>query len=192
MTTNDSTNTINSANPSNNTKAEISATTESSASCVNSASSVNSVSSTNSTSNANSASSPSLDVIILTKNEAKNIQDCLKSFEGSFRAIVIDDDSQDETVALAKALGAEVYYRLLDSFAAQRNFALTKSQADWVFFLDADERFTPELIKSVKSFISQNQVQGQAQAQGQDQVQAQGQTQGQDQVQAQGQAQGQA
>ncbi|MDR2444166.1 MAG: hypothetical protein LBE31_11690, partial [Deltaproteobacteria bacterium] len=60
--------------------------------------------------------------------------------------------------------------------------------ADWVFFLDADERFTPELIKSVKSFISQNQVQGQDQGQAQAQAQAQG--QGQAQTQVQGQAQG--
>ncbi|MDR1546155.1 MAG: glycosyltransferase family 2 protein [Deltaproteobacteria bacterium] len=98
----------------------------------------------------------SLDVIILTKNEAVNLPACLdslKSFAEPPGVTVIDDGSDDETVALAGAAGAAVFDRRLDSFAAQRNFALEKSQADWVFFLDADERFTPTLARSVERTI---------------------------------------
>ena len=95
-----------------------------------------------------------IDIIILTWNEAKNITDCVKSFQGLGRAVVIDDNSQDDTVALAKAAGATVFTRTLDNFSAQRNFALTKVEADWVFFIDSDERFTPELVERVREFIS--------------------------------------
>ncbi|MDR1658536.1 MAG: glycosyltransferase family 2 protein [Deltaproteobacteria bacterium] len=98
-----------------------------------------------------------LDVVVLTKNEEKNITDCLRSFRGLGRAVVIDDGSTDRTVALAQAQGAQVHYRSLDSFAEQRNFALTKTDADWIFFLDADERFTPALRSSVEKFVSRPQ-----------------------------------
>ena len=94
-----------------------------------------------------------IDVVVLTRNEAKNIPDCLASFQGLGRAVVIDDESGDETVALAEAAGAVVHSRRLDDFAGQRNFALAKTSADWVFFLDADERFTPELIEGVRRFV---------------------------------------
>jgi glycosyltransferase involved in cell wall biosynthesis len=67
--------------------------------------------------------------------------------------VVIDDYSQDGTAELAEAAGAVVYARALDNFAAQRNFALTKVTAEWVFFLDADERFTPELADNVRGFV---------------------------------------
>ena len=94
-----------------------------------------------------------IDIIILTRNEAKNITDCIQSFQGLGRAIVIDDNSQDATASLAEAAGAAVYTRALDNFSSQRNFALTKATADWVLYLDADERFTSELIEGVRRFV---------------------------------------
>jgi glycosyltransferase involved in cell wall biosynthesis len=97
-----------------------------------------------------------IDIVILTKNESNNISDCLISFKGLGRAIVIDDNSQDDTIKIAKSLGATVFEHSFENFAAQRNFSLTKISADWVFFLDADERFTPQLIDSVKLFIANN------------------------------------
>jgi glycosyltransferase involved in cell wall biosynthesis len=99
-----------------------------------------------------------IDVVVLTRDEAKNITDCLKSFQGLGRAVVIDDNSRDGTVEMALGAGAEVFTRSLDSFAAQRNFALTKVTADWVFFLDADERFTPELLERVRRFTERGPV----------------------------------
>jgi glycosyltransferase involved in cell wall biosynthesis len=70
--------------------------------------------------------------------------------------VVIDDNSQDGTPALAEAAGAAVYTRSLDNFAAQRNFALTKVTADWVLFIDADERMTPQLMEGVREFVGQS------------------------------------
>jgi glycosyltransferase involved in cell wall biosynthesis len=103
----------------------------------------------------NFGESTTIDIVVLTRNEEKNISDCLQSCQGLGRVIVIDDNSQDETVSLAEAAGAVVYTRTLDNFAAQRNFSLTKVTADWVFFLDADERLTTELAESIKQFVKE-------------------------------------
>jgi glycosyltransferase involved in cell wall biosynthesis len=99
----------------------------------------------------------SLDVLILTKNEQANIAPCLDSVKtlGSIirEIIVIDDFSDDETTVLAEKAGARVIRRKLDNFAAQRNFALENSAGAWVFFLDADERLTPELARAIESQV---------------------------------------
>jgi glycosyltransferase involved in cell wall biosynthesis len=94
-----------------------------------------------------------LDIVILTKNEARNIMPCLASFRGLGQALVIDDGSTDETVALARGAGAVVHGRAMDDFSGQRNYALAVSTADWVFFLDADERFTPGLAEAVARHV---------------------------------------
>jgi glycosyltransferase involved in cell wall biosynthesis len=104
----------------------------------------------------------SIDILILTQNEQDNIRDCLASINGLGQAIVIDDNSTDETVNLALEAGAIVKTRTMDDFASQRNFALSVSQADWVFFLDADERFTPELLESIKARLNGPKIAGRA------------------------------
>ena len=82
-----------------------------------------------------------LAVIILTHNEERHIEDCIKSAAFADEILVIDDMSADRTVELACAAGARVVeHALADDFAAQRNFALTQTEADWVFYVDADER----------------------------------------------------
>ncbi|MGL4208760.1 MAG: glycosyltransferase family 2 protein, partial [Candidatus Adiutrix sp.] len=68
--------------------------------------------------------------------------------------IVIDDLSTDNTVELAKQAGAKILRRKLDSFAAQRNAALKEVHEGWVFFLDADERVSPQLMASVCAHIN--------------------------------------
>lgn len=93
---------------------------------------------------------PELIAIILTRNEARHIVDCIRSLVWADRVVVFDSHSDDETVALAKGAGAEVYQRPFDNYAAQRNAALdaimpTSGEDAWVFFVDADERGTPEL-----------------------------------------------
>lgn len=86
--------------------------------------------------------------LIITKNEEKNITDCINSISGfAKRILVIDSGSTDKTQEISKELGAEVYYREFDTHARQRNWALDNLNIStkWVLRIDADERFTPEL-----------------------------------------------
>ena len=93
---------------------------------------------------------PKLSVLILTKNESACLANCLASVRGADEIVVVDDLSQDDTVALALAAGAKVTERKLDSFAGQRNFAQAQASGDWVFHLDADERFSPGLLTAIR------------------------------------------
>jgi glycosyltransferase involved in cell wall biosynthesis len=85
-------------------------------------------------------------VIVLTLNEARHIGDCLAAARLLRPAamLVLDSGSADETVALARAAGARVETRPFDGYAGQRNAALALVETEWVYFIDADERVTPE------------------------------------------------
>jgi glycosyltransferase involved in cell wall biosynthesis len=95
-----------------------------------------------------------LSVVILTKNEKSNIKDCIKSVPFADELLVIDDNSKDNTVDLAKGFGARVIIRALnENYASQKNFALREAKYDWVMFIDADERITKELEKEILTAI---------------------------------------
>lgn len=97
---------------------------------------------------------PRLAVLILTFNEEIHIADCIKSVDFADEVVVIDSGSTDKTAEIARALGAKVvFHPMNEGFAAQRNFALTCTDADWVLYLDADERITPELAEEIKIII---------------------------------------
>lgn len=95
-----------------------------------------------------------LAVIILTKNEERNITAVIQNAQQvTDEVIIVDSGSTDDTIALAQKAGAKTTYRAWDNdFAAQRNFGLTQTQADWILYLDADERLNPELVPAVKRF----------------------------------------
>lgn len=92
-------------------------------------------------------------VLILTYNEEKNIADCIASAAFADEIIVIDSGSSDATVEIAEKLGAKVTVNKMEGFAAQRNLALTKTDAEWVFYLDADERVTKEAAQEIREVI---------------------------------------
>jgi glycosyltransferase involved in cell wall biosynthesis len=84
--------------------------------------------------------------VVLTKNEEKNIKDCLDSISWCDETIVLDDNSTDKTAEIAKKMGAKVFTRALeDDFATQRNYGLEKAKGEWVLFVDADERVNSAL-----------------------------------------------
>lgn len=84
--------------------------------------------------------------VILTKNEEKNIRELSKNLDFCDEKIVIDDFSTDMTVSVANKLDFTVINRKLkDDFALQKNFALKKTNNNWVLFLDADERLSDNL-----------------------------------------------
>ena len=88
-------------------------------------------------------------VLILTLNEEKNLKACLESVKWCDDIVVLDSFSTDRTKQIAEDLGARVFERKFDDFASQRNHALRNIpyKHQWLFHLDADERFTPELYQ---------------------------------------------
>ena len=86
-------------------------------------------------------------ILILTYNEEINIADCLDSVAWADDVVVLDSFSSDETCMIAESKGARVFQRNFDDFGSQRNYALDSIEFkhDWVFHLDADERFNPDL-----------------------------------------------
>jgi len=100
-----------------------------------------------------------LTVIILTKNEAKNIREAVKNAQQcTAEILVIDSGSTDETAAIAKLSGARVVQRAWNNdFAAQRNFALQQATTEWVLYLDADERLNSDLAAQIKKVAAQNE-----------------------------------
>lgn len=92
-------------------------------------------------------------VLILTKNEEKDLPGCLQSVSWSDDVHVFDSFSTDSTVQVARDAGAFVTQRVFDNWAAHQNWAMANIpfKYPWVFYLDADERMTPDLIRAVRS-----------------------------------------
>jgi glycosyltransferase involved in cell wall biosynthesis len=91
--------------------------------------------------------SQGLSVLILTLDEEHNLQPCLQTLGWCDDVVVLDSGSSDATAEIARQAGARVFERPFDSFAGQRNHAMEEIPFahDWVFHLDADERFTEAL-----------------------------------------------
>ena len=95
--------------------------------------------------------------IVLTKNEEKNIERCLKSVQGLCRRmVVVDCGSTDRTVPLAEACGAEVFYHEFEYYARQFNWGIDNTGIDtrWIIRIDADEQFPPELCDEIEKNIA--------------------------------------
>jgi len=89
--------------------------------------------------------------IVLTYNEAHNIGPCLDALAFADERIIFDSFSPDGTAEIAEAHGARVVQRSFEDYATQRNAALkeVEGRADWVLFIDADERVSPELAAEI-------------------------------------------
>lgn len=95
-------------------------------------------------------------VIILTYNEEANIAQALASAAGWARQVfVLDSFSTDRTLEIARRYPCEVVRHAFEDYARQRNFALTSLpiEAEWVFFLDADEWLSRELKNEISALI---------------------------------------
>jgi (heptosyl)LPS beta-1,4-glucosyltransferase len=95
-----------------------------------------------------------LAAVVLTRDEERHIDGCLASLAWADERVVFDDFSSDRTTNLAASQGARILQHRLENFAAQRNAALDAVEAEWVFFVDADERATPALAEEVRRVIN--------------------------------------
>lgn len=100
-----------------------------------------------------------MSAIVLAKNEEKSIERCLRSLHWCDEIIVVDDNSEDKTVSIAKLYGAKIFKRnLANNFAGQRNFGLEKAKGEWVLFIDADEVVSKDLQQEILSAIEKEHV----------------------------------
>jgi glycosyltransferase involved in cell wall biosynthesis len=93
-------------------------------------------------------------VIIITKNEEQNMRACLESVAWADEIIVVDSGSTDKTTGICKELGAKVHVTDWPGYGPQKNRALDLATGEWVLSLDADERVSPELCKTIQSILA--------------------------------------
>jgi glycosyltransferase involved in cell wall biosynthesis len=96
-----------------------------------------------------------ISILILTKNEQQDLPGCLESVAWSDDIHLYDSMSTDNTVDIALQFGAKVTQRPFDNWATHQNWGLQNIsfKYPWVFYIDADERMTPELVQAVKTAV---------------------------------------
>jgi glycosyltransferase involved in cell wall biosynthesis len=100
-----------------------------------------------------------LSAILITRNEAHNLEDCLASLQGvADEIVVVDTQSSDATISIAQRFGAKVSQPDdWPGFGPQKNRALALATHPWIFSIDADERVTPELAAEINLVIGRVQ-----------------------------------
>lgn len=97
-----------------------------------------------------------ISVIIITKNEEKNIKECLESVKWADEIILVDAYSEDRTVDVAKKYTDKVFIREWTGFADQKSYALSLTSNEWILSIDADERVSYSLKQKLESLLSGN------------------------------------
>ena len=97
-----------------------------------------------------------LSIIIVARNEAINIVDCVRSARFADEVIVLDSGSSDNTVELARGEGATVIHSDWSGYGPQNNRGIDLAVGEWFFSLDADERISPVLAKEIRAAIDRD------------------------------------
>lgn len=88
---------------------------------------------------------------VITLNEERNIADALKSLTWADEIVVVDSESTDRTVEIARKFTDRIFVRSWPGYAQQKNFAAEQAANDWIFNLDADERISDELAREIEN-----------------------------------------
>ena len=99
-----------------------------------------------------------LSVTVITRNEAANIAAALESVSWADEIVVVDSESTDDTVAIARRFTSRVVVRPWSGYIEQKNHAASLAANEWILSLDADERVTPELAEEIKATLSASPV----------------------------------
>jgi len=93
-------------------------------------------------------------VIVITKDEAANIGEALETVSWADEILVVDAESTDETVAIARRHATRVLVRPWSGYSEQKNFAAGLARHDWILSVDADERVTPALADAIRRALA--------------------------------------
>lgn len=94
-----------------------------------------------------------LAAVVVTRNEEKNIERCLRSVQFADEIIVVDALSEDKTADLAASLGARVIHRKWPGFSEQREVAIGEARCDWILMIDADEEVSAHLADEIRDVL---------------------------------------
>ena len=92
-----------------------------------------------------------LSAVVTCKNEEEVIADCLEGVKWADEIFVVDSGSTDKTVEIARSYGARVEFHEYVDQSHQSNWAIERASHEWIIFLDADERLSPELAEEIRS-----------------------------------------
>lgn len=95
-----------------------------------------------------------ISVVIITKNEEKNIKSCLESVKWADEIIIVDSFSTDKTIEIAKKYTPKIFVRSFKDYSDQRNYANQQASEPWILTVDADERVTDDLRKEILEAIN--------------------------------------
>jgi len=98
-----------------------------------------------------------LSAVIITKNEERNIERCLRSVSWVDEIVVVDSGSQDRTLDICRQFGCKIIETEWLGFGPTKQHAVNAATHDWVLSIDADEEVTPELQEEIKTVLQQNQ-----------------------------------
>ena len=100
-----------------------------------------------------SSPSSSVSAVVITKNEERNIGDCLRSVDWVDEIVVVDAESQDRTTERVSEFTQRIFVRPWPGFGAQKNFGIDQADSDWILILDADERVSSELKDEIQHLL---------------------------------------
>ena len=92
--------------------------------------------------------------VVITRNEEARLPTCLASLAWADEVVVVDAESTDRTVEIARGVTDRVVVRPWPGFAAQKNFAADQAQGDWVLSVDADEEVSAELQQEIRGVLT--------------------------------------
>jgi glycosyltransferase involved in cell wall biosynthesis len=96
-----------------------------------------------------------LSVTVIAKNEEADLEAALASVAWADEIIVVDAESTDQTVEIARRFTDKVIVKPWEGYVAQKNFAASVAKHDWILSLDADERVTPQLADEIRQTLAQ-------------------------------------
>lgn len=94
--------------------------------------------------------------VVITKNEERNIADCLDTLGWVDEVIVVDAESTDRTVEIAKGATPNVFVRPWPGYGPQKNFGIDQARAEWILIVDADERVPEALRDEIVALLRRN------------------------------------